>query len=396
MKRILFVHHVSVVGGASYCLLSIIKELDRAKFIPIVLLREDGPLVGELRKLDVEVHFCSSLGIYPYNHSLFRLSSIRTIINVYRSFPDFEQVLVKISPDIVYFNNTFLFPYLRITKKRGIKSVIHIREHWPADQRPRQFHYVQKQIQDKADRIVAINEYSAKMISPDPNRVTIVYDWIDLDKRYKPLPMSDILGEDASKLKVYIYTGGMQRIKGTYEVLKTFSEKVLDSDSRLLVLGFTKECNGLILKGIRKKVLYFLGRPIPECYEYCVKMLAQKDSRIVCIPSEYYIKDLFDQSYCMLSYFTMPHANLALAEAVIEGLPAIVAKTEESLEYSRNGKMAMLFDINDISGFENCLSELQSHYSELKRELELYNSELKNKFSREQNSLRLRTVLESL
>lgn len=392
-KIILFVHHVSVVGGASYCLLSIIKELNRDKYQPVVLLRNHGTLVDELIKINVEVRFCPTLWYYPYNKSLYKLKNLITIYKLYRSVPDFEKCVEECSPDIVYFNNTFLFPYLRVTKKKGIKSIIHIREHWPADQHQRQFHYVQKQIQDKADRIVAINEYSARMISPDPNRVSIVYDWIDLDKRYKPLPLCDILGEEASKLKVYIYTGGLQRIKGAYEVLKSFSEKVSGSENRLLVLGMSKEIfNRNSVVKIIKNILCLLGHPTYDCK---VKKIAQKDSRIVCIPSEYYIKDLFDQSYCMLSYFTIPHANLAMAEAMIEGLPVIAAKTEESLEYSLNGKMAILFDINDISGFEKCMSELQSKYSELKRELELHNSELKYKFSREQNILRLRTVLES-
>jgi glycosyltransferase involved in cell wall biosynthesis len=392
-KIILFVHHVSVVGGASYCLLSIIKELDREKFHPKVLLRDDGPLVGELQKLNVEVLFCSSLWFYPYDQSLFKLRSIITIFNLYRSLQDFERVVDICFPDIVYFNNTFLFPYLSVTKKKGIKSIIHIREHWSADRHQRQFGYVQKQILDKADRIIAINEFSAKMISSDSNKVSIVYDWIDLDKRYKPLPMSDVLGEDASNLKVYIYTGGMLRIKGAYEVLKTFSEKVSDNDSRLLVLGFTKDFSSRGLKGIIKKVLLYLGKPT---YDYLVKTVAKKDSRIVCVPSEYYIKDLFDQSYCMLSFFTIPHANLAMAEAMIEGLPVIAAKTEESLEYSQNGKLAMLFDLNDITGFEKCLSNLKFRYHDIKQELSMHKTELKDKFSREQNSKRLMSIMEML
>lgn len=42
MKKILFVHHVSSVGGASYCMLSLLLGSDKSKFEPVVLLRNKG------------------------------------------------------------------------------------------------------------------------------------------------------------------------------------------------------------------------------------------------------------------------------------------------------------------------------------------------------------------
>lgn len=36
MKKILFVHHVSFIGGASYCLLNLLKEFDRTLYKPVV------------------------------------------------------------------------------------------------------------------------------------------------------------------------------------------------------------------------------------------------------------------------------------------------------------------------------------------------------------------------
>ena len=51
MKSILYIHHTSVVGGASYCLLSVLKEVDLTRYTPTVLLKEKGPLVEEIEKL---------------------------------------------------------------------------------------------------------------------------------------------------------------------------------------------------------------------------------------------------------------------------------------------------------------------------------------------------------
>lgn len=393
MARILFVHHVSVVGGASYCLLNVVKALDRNRYTPIVLLRDNGPLVEELKKLDVEVDFCPSLWFYPYNHSLFNIRSLVTIFNLYRSLDDFKVAIKKCSPDIVYFNNTFLFPYLKVTQKLGIKSVIHIREHWPCNQHQKQFRYIQQEILCRADRIIAINEYSARMISPYLTKTTIVYDWIDFSERYESRPFNEIFGEDVSQKKVYLYTGGMQRIKGAYEVIKTFSEKVKGDDNRLLVLGFTKEFSRKGWKGKVKFILNKLGMPP---YEYKVKAIIQNDSRIVCIPSTYYIRHIFEQAYCMLSYFTIPHANLAMAEAVCLQLPCIAAETEESREYTLDGELANLFQMNNMADFATKIQNLDKNYTQIKENLAELSDVIVEKFSRERNIDVLRSVLDTL
>lgn len=56
-KIVLFVHHVSSIGGASYCMLNILKVLDRNNYAPVVLLKNQGPLVDEIKKLGVKLSF---------------------------------------------------------------------------------------------------------------------------------------------------------------------------------------------------------------------------------------------------------------------------------------------------------------------------------------------------
>lgn len=393
LKKILFVHHVSLIGGASYCLLNVVKALDRSRYLPIVLLRNDGPLVEELKKMKVDVIFCPSLRFYPYNRTLFSINSLLTIFNIFRSFDDFENILKRYSPEIVYFNNTFLFPYLKISHKRGVKSVIHIREHWPADQHQKQFRYLQQEIMCRADKIIAINDYSARMISPDLSKVTIVYDWIDFSERYEYQPFNEIFGEDVSHKKVYIYTGGMQRIKGTYEVVKAFSEVVKDNNSRLLVLGVEKENS---VKGWKSMIKYFLYNLGILSYDYKVRSIVQNDKRIECIPSTYNISHIFEQAYCMLSYFTKPHANLALAEAICLQLPCIAAETEESVEYSMDGELAYLFPINNMAAFESMIQNINRNYPQIKSRLAASSEIIAERFNKEKNSERLRSLLDEL
>ena len=392
MTRVLFVHHTSFIGGGSYCLLNIIKVLDRQYFEPLVLLREEGTLAEELRKLDVNVIFFPQMETVPYNRSLLRRKSLHQYLRVFRSLSPFAKLLESIDADVLYLNNMMIYHYLSVAKKQGMKTVLHVREHWPLDEHKTQLRWAQNAVYKHADKLVAINNYGASMF-PQKD-ATIVYDWIDMDERYKPMPMNDIFGEDMTDKKVFLYTGGIQNIKGAYEVVKTFCKKITNPSYRLLVLGFTKELSGDGLIRIIKSILYRIGFPT---YEYKVKMIVRSDKRVVCIPRVYEIKDIIEQSCCMLSYFTIPHANLALAESIILGTPVIAARTQESEEYSLDGELASLFEMNDIDDFEQAIRNFINNETELRAELSHENRQkIADMFSPQQNAKRLNDTLKEL
>ena len=125
-------------------------------------------------------------------------------------------------------------------------------------------------------------------------------------------------------------------------------------------------------------------------------MLARQDTRIVCIPGVYEIKDIVEQADCMVSYFTTPHANLAMAESIILGTPVIAANTDEAQEYSLNGKLATLFEMNNIRAYNDAIksfvngNNLESKMSEEDRE------KIRILFSKERNTGVLNNALKEL
>ena len=392
MKRILFVHQVSFIGGASYCLLNLLKEIDREVYEPIVLLKNDGPLVEELNRLNINVDFMPDLTIAPYNMPFWRIYTLKGYCQVLNSKKNFKKALEKLKPDIVYFNNVFLYPYLKVSYELGIKSVIHIREHWPINEHVFQFDWLKKSVQKYADRVVAINTYSAQMIPDITQKTTIVYDWIDLSERYQKHDMKDLIGEKPEGLKIFLYSGGFQKIKGTLEVLEIFS-KYKKPNYRLLLLGGDIESIYNDFYGIIKKNLAKIGVKSPG-----MRMieLMQKDNNIIGVPSTYYIKDILEKSYCMLSFFTIPHANLALAESIIQQLPVIAARTEESEEYSFNGKYAWLFPLGNKEAFANCFCKVEECYESMKVALEQGSKDVATLFDKDINANRFNNVLNSL
>lgn len=394
MKTILYVYHVASVGGGSYCLLNILRAVDRSKFKPIVLLREFGPLVEEIQKLGIEVFFFPQMQIGLYNKSLCRYSSIKRIIFLEISKIKFKKIIGTINPDYLYYNTMMLHPYLEVTKKMGIRSIIHVREHWPEKEHSWQRSIAINNVLHYADEVVAINSYSASMCKRFKRPVTIVYDWIDMKSRFLEMPLNGLLGEDCSNLKVYLFTGGLQEIKGTREVIETFTKEIKDTNSRLLLLGIP--CNKPTFSGIKgliKNWAKFFGY---KDYNDIVYSMIQSDSRIVCASATYNLTHILQQVYCVLSYFKIPHANLALAESIICHTPYIAAETEESLEYSKNGELAVLYKMNDRESFRSAIEELTSYVDVLKAKIQKDSIIIEEMFDSIQNINALNGVYQRL
>lgn len=341
MTRILFMHQTSSIGGGSYCLLNIIKAIDRERFEPVVALLSVGPLADELRKMDVEVVIFRQMAAMPYNRGLLQRGSLKAYWDIRKSIPVLKELLKDMNIDVLYLNNMMLCSYLQSAKECGCKTVVHVREHWPLNEHKRQLEWARKCVYRYADKMIAINHYSASMFPK--KEATIIYDWIDMSLRSPKISLNVFFSENVSNKKILLFTGGKSIIKGTDYVVDVFTNYIVGNDYRLLILGIDKLKE---LKGWKHKVKLFLEH---FGYYYYDKVLQEKlkaDYRIKYVPSIYELGDIINQSHCFISYFRIPHANLALAENIIMCNPCIAADTEESREYTHNGEYAKLVEMN--------------------------------------------------
>lgn len=387
MKRILFMHQASTIGGGSYCLLNVVKNIDRTHLVPIVAVKSEGPLTDELRKLNINVVLFPDMSPIPYNRTLWSLSTIMAYNRADTTGNHLKRLLKDNKVDILYLNNMMLCRYLKPAKEIGVKTVIHVREHWPLDEHTKQLEWARKYVYEYADKMIAINQYSASMFPQKDT--TIVYDWIDMDSRYEDRPLSEIFGVDMTNKKVYLYTGGVQRIKGAVEVITTFSRCVKDPNARLLIIGIDPY-------GTVSKLKQMFAKVGVKSYYYKVKEAILADSRIRCIPSTYLLAHIMQQCYCNLSYFTIPHANLAMAECEIMGTPSIAADNPESQEYSMNGMLSLLYPGRDINAFSHAICSFDSKYEGFKRNLRTNGEIIKKTFSMQANVERLQRVLSQI
>jgi len=356
--KILYIYHSSIIGGGSYCLYNIIEKLDKDFYQPIVLLKTKGPLCEKLEQVGAQYYIENAISTVPYNKSLFNATSIKQIYYLVISYYKLKKWLLRIKPDIVYINTMMMHPYLKVAKGLNIKTIIHIREHWPKNGHTFQYNIAKKIIEKYADHIVAINKQSASMVNA-PQKTTVVYDWIDFSQRDENFSFTSVFGKDYKILKIFTFTGGIDNIKGTMEIIKTFSSKIIDKNARLLMPGVDTTFD---YRGFRGTIARYLSIFNYDTYSNKVKKIILNDNRIVCIPSTYKLKQIIEESLCILSFFTIPHANLILAEAISLGQIVIAARTPEALEYSNNGDSAILFEMNNMNEFAEKIENTINNY----------------------------------
>lgn len=353
-------------------------------------LQSHGPLEDEFKKLDVKVVIFPQMANIPYNHPL-TPRNLLIYWRVLRSEKNCVELLQRELIDVLYLNNMMIAPYLRAAKKAGCKTVMHVREHWPLDEHQKQLEWIRKIVYENCDKLIAINQYSASIFPKIDS--TVVYDWIDMSNRYKPMPMNEIFGEDVNGKKVLLYTGGFLRIKGTDYVVNAFKENVKGDDYRLLILG--TDMNRPLV-GTRHRIKSLLSHFGYRYYEQEMRNLVKTDSRIYCIPGVYELKHLVEQSYCFVSYFRMPHANLAMAENIILGNPCIAADSEEAREYTANGKYAMLVKANDPDLFAQKLCVFLAENDQWRLAAQSGSEAVSKKFDKEINIKVLNEALRGL
>jgi glycosyltransferase involved in cell wall biosynthesis len=135
---------------------------------------------------------------------------------------------------------------------------------------------------------------------------------------------------------------------------------------------------------------------IRRYYGYELNKLINKDKRIVCIPNIYELQHIMEQCFCLVSYFKIPHANLALAESIILKTVAVAAETEESQEYSNGGRLAFLFKMNNPDEFVDAVNNVFVHYTSMKERLKAESNTIALLFDKNNNIAQLNTVYESL
>ena len=362
-EKILFVHHSSVIGGASWCLFEILKHLDRNRFEPVVLLSSEGPLVGRIRSLDIPVEVDGKIPVFP----IYARGQIRGIVRILESlllypkgFRVFYTHCRRIAPDAVYLNSSAQLFLPWPAKKAGVKRVIfHNREHWD----PKGLLKVKLlarnwMIKRFVDEVFSITECGIKAIGFF-HKSTVVRDWPSFDDETE-FDIRKKLGIDSGKFLILL-TGGLAPIKGTLDMLKALEYMQMRDQVAVVVLGCSPEgasCGKEAVRRLLRRISYA---------DQITQLAVGLPGKVFLLPPTLQVKAYMQQCNVLVAPFIMPHAAKASLETQSLGHPAVLYDGPETREYVQHAKTGFIVPHGDIRQLAKMLDRLTQHPEEAGR-----------------------------
>lgn len=163
--KILFLHHLADLYGSSQSLARLTAGLVRAGDEVHILLHENGPLLRVLRDAGARVSLLPTMPVLHRNRLRTPDALLRLLRDARRAQQEIASIMDRVRPALVHTNTAVILPVAGApARARGIPHAVHIRETF-ADFGPLWPPY-RTWIAQRADRIVCISDYLARMFTP--------------------------------------------------------------------------------------------------------------------------------------------------------------------------------------------------------------------------------------
>lgn len=211
--RILFVQSSSEMYGSDRCLYELLNRIEKAKFIPVVVLPFEGLLSHKIRTLGIKVYI---LDPWVLRKGVFH--SLRFILYLFKlpiSVLCLIYIIKKEKIKIVYSNTSVIIGPALAALIARVPHIFHIREVY--DSYPRLSMFYKYFLCLFSKRIIAISNSVAQLVNyACEHKVNIVYDGISIDRfRNKSSNPPEIILPWIQKGYIIVSNiGRVSRIKG--------------------------------------------------------------------------------------------------------------------------------------------------------------------------------------
>ena len=283
--RLLSIASASVIGGATFSLLSLLKGLkDKGVDIEVVV-PTNGFLCEELSKIGISYHICKvPFAVLPSHKSirdfiLYFPRLARSILLNELGYKKLKMLVSNIKPDIIHTNVSAINVGFRVARKFEIPHVWHVREYGDKDF---DFHHFPS---DKLFRKNLRDKSNAICITKD------IFNYFQLGHHakiiYNGIESSALQPQASRKENLFIFAGHLSDGKGTRTIIREFSKFAsIDKQGYILELwgaspeNYTKLLKNEILElGMEDKI--FLTGETKEIYSVMQK------AKAIIVPSRY-------------------------------------------------------------------------------------------------------------
>jgi len=374
VKKILYVHHGAIRGGATIALLSLLEGLDRTVYDPVICC-------SDARGDEVSQYFAdkgyqvTTCPLQPFAHTTGGGYALRDPLSWGRLLSwwvDYRSAQVRLAaslervkPDLVHLNSLVLAPYAQVAAKMHISVIIHERESVLPGTFGIRTGWLRGHINRNVTAVLFICEDYARRMQVREDITHILYDGVDFT-RFAP---QDRLAARAAleipaDAQVVLFSGGamatnkgrdvflaamgpvLQEHKDLQVLLPSFNWPIFprgrkQSPVRVLarIFGYYRSIEGPVEKLIKKGKLKGCLRFYPYRDDIETFIAA---SDVVCIPH------------------TLPHCSLTLIQAWGMQKAVVVTKIGGLEEFVQHGNNALVVNPGNEQQLADAVSRLLS------------------------------------
>lgn len=183
-RRVLFVHHFPIVVGSAISLYHLIRCIDRDRYIPSLVLAQEGPVCELFRGLGIDVSVIPMpLAMETPPCPVLSRQKIKNLL-AFRPVPEFARLLRSMQPDIVHLNDSPLQAAAATAYAAGIPIVWHLRGVIQRQDTSLVRRCMSARIVSLSNRFIGVTEDETEQFGPQPHGRTI-YNSVDLESIYR-------------------------------------------------------------------------------------------------------------------------------------------------------------------------------------------------------------------
>jgi glycosyltransferase involved in cell wall biosynthesis len=344
-KKILFIHHGSVAGGAPLSMLYTMMGMRDAGYEPLAALAKPSAKLHELYNSNgfesIEVPWVPIW--ITWSGSEGKRWNPYMWLGIYRPWRDWKSAHLKLRAvlkneniDIVHLNSVSLSNPASLLMKMNFPFVWHVREHGPKHKGKR-YNFLRRKL-NEAKNVIFLTRAEQESWLGNNSHGTVVHNFINFtqfDSKKGTAESRKKLGINPDD-KVILYVGGKKKHKGIFELLSALGLLKRELPNKFICLMPDSEIKGEGVNHTEKRILHEIKANKLE--ESCRLM-----------PFNPNIIDMFSACDVLVFPATKPHFARPVIEASAMGKPVIASNLRAIDELVVDGETGYLVPAGDVN-----------------------------------------------
>lgn len=368
MKKILFIHHWSTVGGSGISLYNTWKSLESEFEIVSYIPDKPSDLFEFLKSKNLVAKTysftCGQIPYYSGGSNFYKPGFWYLILNAIKQISYWKKIIKLEAPDIIMVNSKVLCWMAPLFK--GKKSVCFVRETIKGSPQ-NLLNKIMNRFLEKFSLVSFLSEYDLTQTNLKNPLTVVSPDILDPKEyvdRYGKKEACSLLKVDSNTFNI-AFVGGLDQLKGIDVAIKAM-KYLRDEKISLIVAGMDVSSKPNNIKNVFKRMTIRKSvKFAKEVKEYIEDNNLESLIKFVGVQTD--ISLVYSASEVLVFPMKKPHQSRPAFEIGIQCKPVIISDFKNIREFIKDGENGLVFEPNNPEELANAILALKSNSSLLER-----------------------------